>query len=70
MSKLLQQAIDKIRELPEDEQDMAATEIFAIIADFATTDERAAIVAGRKAYDNGEVVSLEKWQHDMEVGTH
>jgi hypothetical protein len=36
MSKLLQQAIEKVRELPEEEQDMAAAELIGYLADFPT----------------------------------
>jgi hypothetical protein len=36
MGKLLEQAIEKVRELPEDQQDMAAAELIGCLADFPT----------------------------------
>jgi hypothetical protein len=70
MSKLLEQAIEKVRQLPENEQDIAAAELIGYLADFPTPQERAAIAEGRLAYKRGELVSLDKWRHDMELGTH
>jgi hypothetical protein len=70
MSKLLEQAIEKVRELPEDQQDIAAAELIGYLADFATPHELAAIDEGRRAYERGEIVSLKQWRHDMELGTH
>jgi hypothetical protein len=34
MTELLEQAIAKIRELPEDEQDVAAAELIGLLVDF------------------------------------
>ena len=70
MSKLLEQAIEKVRQLPEAEQDMAAAELIGYLADFPTSEERTAIAEGRGAYQRGDFVSLDKWRHDMELGTH
>jgi hypothetical protein len=69
MSKLLEQAIEKVRELPENEQDMAAAELLGYVADFPTLEERTAIAEGRRAFERGDFVSLNKWRHDMELGT-
>ena len=70
MTKLLEKAIDKVRQLPEDAQDMAAVELIGILADFPTPEEHAAIAEGRLAYQHGNFVSLDQWRHDMELGTH
>jgi hypothetical protein len=70
MSKLLERAIEKVRQLPEAEQDMAAAELIGYLADFSSPQERAAITEGRRAYQRGDFVSLDKWRHDMELGTH
>ena len=43
MSILLEQAIEKARELPEPDQDIAAAEILGVLSDFPTPEERAAI---------------------------
>jgi hypothetical protein len=70
MSKLLEQAIEKARQLPEDEQDMAAAELIGYLADFPTSEERDTITAGRRAYERGEIVALDQWRHEMELGDH
>ena len=70
MSKLLEQAFEKVRELPEPEQDMAATELLGFLADFPAADERVAIEKGRQAYEDGDTVPLDQWRHDLEIGAH
>jgi hypothetical protein len=65
MSKLLERAIEKVRELPEEEQDMAAAELIGYLAEFPTVEERAAIAEGRRAYERREIISLDEWRHDM-----
>jgi hypothetical protein len=70
MSKLLQQAIEKVRELPEEEQDMAAAELIGYLSDFPTSEERSAITEGRRAYERREFISLDQWRHDMGLDTH
>ena len=70
VTKLLEQAIQKVRELPENEQDMAAAELLGYLAEFPTAEERVAIETGRRQYERGEFVSLTKLRHDMELGSH
>jgi hypothetical protein len=65
MTKLLEEAIQKVRALPENEQDMAAAELLGYLAEFPTAEERVAIARGRREYDRGEFVSLDQWRHDM-----
>jgi hypothetical protein len=67
MSKLLQQAIERGRQLPEEEQDMAAAELIGYLAEFPTPEERIAIADGRRAYERDEVVALDQWRHDMDL---
>jgi hypothetical protein len=70
MSKLLERAIEKVRELPEDEQDMAAAELIGYLAEFPAPEERSAIAKGRRAYERREIVSLDQWRHDMGLGNN
>jgi hypothetical protein len=49
---------------------MAAAELIGYLADFPSPQERTAIDKGRRAYQRGEVTSLDQWRHDMEFGTH
>lgn len=68
MSKLLEQAIEKARELPENDQDIAAAELLGVLADFPTPEERAAIARGRAEYERGEFITHEQWRYEMGLG--
>ena len=35
-----------------------------------SVDERAAVAEGRKAYKQGEVITLDEWRYAMELGDH
>jgi metal-responsive CopG/Arc/MetJ family transcriptional regulator len=35
-----------------------------------TDDERAAIIEGKRAYERGEMVSIDEWRHAMGLGNH
>jgi hypothetical protein len=70
MTKLLERAIEKVRELPEDEQDMAAAELIGYLAEFPTPEERTAIDEGRRAYARRDVSTLDQWRHEMGLDTH
>jgi hypothetical protein len=65
MSELLDQAIEKARELPERDQDIAAAELFGLLSEFPTPQERAAIAQGRAEYERGEFITHEQWRHEM-----
>jgi hypothetical protein len=69
MTKLLEKAIEGIRELPDDMQDKAARQLIQYVEE-ATDEERAAITEGRRAYQRGEFVSLDQWKHEMGIGDH
>ena len=65
MSTLLEKAIEKARELPEADQDIAAAELLGVLSDFPTPEERLAIAEGRAEYARGEFVTLDQWRHEM-----
>jgi hypothetical protein len=65
MSTLLDKVIEKVRELPEADQDMAAVELLSLLAEFPTAGERAAIAEGRAEFERGEFTTHEQWRHDM-----
>jgi len=67
MSTLLDKAIEKARELPEADQDIAAAELLGVLSDFPTPAERAAIAEGRAAFQRGEFVTLDQLRHEMGV---
>jgi hypothetical protein len=56
LGKMLEQAIEKLRELPEREQDIAAAELLGYLAGFSAPKERPAISNGRSA-ERSEVAS-------------
>jgi predicted transcriptional regulator len=62
MTKMLEQAIEKVRELPEADQDVAADILFALAAKRSDLDEEtiAAINEGLAQIERGEVVSEEE----------
>jgi hypothetical protein len=70
MTKLLEQAIEKARQLPDEDQDLAAAELLGVLADFPTADERAAIERGWAAYANDDFITLNQWRHEMGLDTH
>ena len=68
MSTLLDKAIEKARELPESDQDIAAAELLGLLSEFPTADERAAIARGRAAYERGDFITLDQLRHEMGFG--
>ena len=70
MSQTLEDAIAKIRELPEAEHDPVATALMYYVDEIASVRDRVAIQEGRDAYKRGEFVSLDQWRHDVELGSY
>ena len=68
MSKLLDHAIQKVREFPEKDQDIAAAELLGVLADFPTSDERASIASGPAQFERGDFITHEQWRHEMGLG--
>ncbi|MEJ0075270.1 MAG: hypothetical protein WDO17_07450 [Alphaproteobacteria bacterium] len=64
MTKLLEQAVAQLRELPDDFQDKAAKQLIRYV-DEISTDEGPAVDEGRQAYQRGEFRSLAQWRNDM-----
>ena len=67
MTKLLEQAIEKIREMPEVDQDLAADFLFALAAKHSEPEKldeetRAAIREGLAQAERGEFVSDEEME--------
>jgi hypothetical protein len=70
MSKLLDEAIAKIRGLPDQEQESAANALIQYIDEIPTLRDQVAISEGREAYMRNEFVSLDHWRHEMGLGDH
>ena len=70
MTKLLKEAIAKVRDLPEDAQDMAAEVLIRYVDEMPTLDEGAAIAEGRRAFERKEFTRLDQWRHDVGIRNH
>jgi hypothetical protein len=68
MTKLLEEAIARVRSLSEDEQDSAAAELIQYLDEIPTLRDRVAVSDGRDAYKAGGFVSLEQWRHEVGLG--
>jgi hypothetical protein len=69
MTKLLEEAVAQLRELPEDFQDRAAKQLIRYVNEISD-DDRASVEEGRLAYRRGESTSLAQWRYDMGIGDH
>jgi len=54
MTKLLEQAIAQVRELPEEQQDAVAANLINLIDDRLTEDEERELTESRREYERGE----------------
>ena len=70
MTKLLEQAIAQLRQLPEDMQDTAARALIAQMEEEPEPGELAAIAEGRAAFARGEFTTLEDWRNEMGLSNH
>ena len=70
MTKLLKEAIAKVRDLPEDIQDMAAEALIQYVDEIPTLDEGAAIAEGRRAFEGNDFIPLNQWRHDVGIRNH
>ncbi len=68
MTKLMETIIDRLRQLPEADQDQVANGVAELLEEFPTADELQAIADGRAAYEAGEFVPLATLEHEMELG--
>ena len=65
MTELLQHVIDQLRNIPAGDQDKVAREIVAILEEYPTTNELAAIADGRAQFERGDYMTFEQWEHEM-----
>jgi len=70
MTKLLEEAISLMRNLPEKMQDLAARQLIRHFhfEEEATAEEIEAIEEGRRAVQRGDFVTLDQLRHDMGLG--
>jgi hypothetical protein len=70
MTKLLQQAIERLRQLSPDAQDSAARALISQLEEEPEPGDREAIDMGRQDFDRGDFVTLKEWRHEMGLGDH
>ena len=68
MTKLLEEAIARLRKMPDAVQDLAAQRLLHHVDETPEPDELAAIEQGRRAFALGEFTSLDQWRHDLDLG--
>jgi hypothetical protein len=68
MTKLLQQAIALLRQLPADIQDSAARVLIVQLEEEPEPGDLEAINEGREDFARGNFVTLDEWRHEMGLG--
>jgi len=68
MTKLLDEAIDRLRQLPETMQDSAARALILQLEEEPEAGDRDAVAAGRGDFQRGDFVTLDHLRHDMGLG--
>lgn len=65
MTKLLEEAIQRLRKLPAAMQDNAARAVIFQLEEEPEPGDREAIAAGRHDFENGDFFTLEQLRHEM-----
>ena len=65
MTKLLEQAIKQLRQLPEQMQDSAARAVLLQLEEEPEPGDFEAIAEGRAQIERGEFITLEQLEHDL-----
>jgi hypothetical protein len=68
MTKLLEEAIDRLRRLPAAMQDTAARAVIRQFEEEPEAGDREAIAQGRAEFRRGEFVTLDQLRHEMGPG--
>jgi hypothetical protein len=67
MTKLLEQAIHRLRQLPAAMQDNAARAVILQLEEEPEPGDREAVAAGRNDFENGDFVTLDQWRHEIGI---
>jgi hypothetical protein len=65
MSKLLEEAIHRLRQLPQPMQDTAARAVILQLEEEPEFGDAEAIAEGRHEFEHGEYVTVEQLRHEM-----
>jgi hypothetical protein len=70
MTKLLEEAIQRLRRLPAALQDTAARVVILQLEEEPEPGDREAIAAGREEYRRGDFDTLDQLRHEMGLSNH
>ena len=62
---MLDNAIAKVRKLPENIQDRAAERLMEYVDESSADSERVSIEEAREAYADGDFLTLARWRNDL-----
>lgn len=65
MTKLLEEAIDRLRQFPDVMQDAAARALIMQLEEEPEPGDAEAVAEGRRDFERGDFVTLEQWRHEM-----
>jgi hypothetical protein len=68
MTKLLEQAIGRLRQLPPDAQDSAARALISQLEEEPEPGDLEAIKQGREDFARGNFSTLDEWRHEVGLG--
>jgi hypothetical protein len=68
MTKLLDEAIERLRRLPAPLQDSAARALILQLEEEPEAGDREAVAEGRRDFQRGEFVTLDQFRHEMGPG--
>jgi hypothetical protein len=67
MTKLLEEAIHRLRRLPDAMQDSAARAVILQLEEEPEPGDRQAVAEGREDFERGDFVTLDQLRHEMGV---
>jgi hypothetical protein len=70
VTKLLEEAIDRLRQLPAPLQNSAARALILQLEEEPEAGDREAVAEGRRDFQRGEFVTLDQFRHEMGLGDH
>jgi hypothetical protein len=68
MTKLLEQAIQRLRQLPDNVQDSAARVLISQLGEEPEPGDLEAIKEGREDFARGDFTTLDDWRNEMGFG--
>jgi hypothetical protein len=68
MTKLLDEAIERLRRLPAPLQDSAARTLIHQLEEEPDAGDRQAVAEGRRDFQRGDFVTLDQFRHEMGLG--